>query len=376
MTDKEKSKKKKKILHDGLLTLIVQVVITAIGIFLKFYFNATDNLILQIYILGILIISLETDGYLWGVSSSIFDVIWVNYVFTPPFLGFAFNADTLPSLFVAFIIALATTTLTTKVHEDEQIKLESEKEKMRANLLRAVSHDIRTPLTSIYGSSSAIIDNYDNLTKEQKIQLLNDVRNDAEWLVRMVENLLSVTRVSDDIADITMSSVPVDELVGSVTSKFTKRRGTFLSGDELRKPILFKVNLPDHFVSVSGDAMLLGQVLNNLLDNAIFHADGMTKMGLNVTDDKDYVYFEVYDDGCGIAPEKLKTIFSGTQSAEKKKNDKGRSNMGIGLSVCYSIVKAHGGEIVAKNRPEGGASFSFSLKKEEDEEYEEMEDQQ
>ena len=376
MTDKEKSKKKKKILHDGLLTLIVQVVITAIGIFLKFYFNATDNLILQIYILGILIISLETDGYLWGVSSSIFDVIWVNYVFTPPFLGFAFNADTLPSLFVAFIIALATTTLTTKVHEDEQIKLESEKEKMRANLLRAVSHDIRTPLTSIYGSSSAIIDNYDNLTKEQKIQLLNDVRNDAEWLVRMVENLLSVTRVSDDIADITMSSVPVDELVGSVTSKFTKRRGTFLAGDELRKPIVFKVNLPDHFVSVSGDAMLLGQVLNNLLDNAIFHADGMTKMGLNVTDDKDFVYFEVYDDGCGIAPEKLKTIFSGTQSAEKKKNDKGRSNMGIGLSVCYSIVKAHGGEIVAKNRPEGGASFSFSLKKEEDEEYEEMEDQQ
>ena len=375
MTDKEKSKKKKKILHDGLLTLIVQVVITAIGIFLKFYFNATDNLILQIYILGILIISLETDGYLWGVSSSIFDVIWVNYVFTPPFLGFAFNADTLPSLFVAFIIALATTTLTTKVHEDEQIKLESEKEKMRANLLRAVSHDIRTPLTSIYGSSSAIIDNYDNLTKEQKIQLLNDVRNDAEWLVRMVENLLSVTRVSDDIADITMSSVPVDELVGSVTSKFTKRRGTFLAGDELRKPIVFKVNLPDHFVSVSGDAMLLGQVLNNLLDNAIFHADGMTKMGLNVTDDKDFVYFEVYDDGCGIAPEKLKTIFSGTQSAEKKKNDKGRSNMGIGLSVCYSIVKAHGGEIVAKNRPEGGASFSFSLKKEEDEEYEEMEDQ-
>ena len=376
MTDKEQTKKRKKLLHDCLLTLIVQVVITAIGIFLKFYFNATDNLILQIYILGILIISLETEGYLWGVSSSFFDVILVNYVFTPPFLGFAFNADTLPSLFVAFIIALATTTLTTKVHEDEQIKLESEKEKMRANLLRAVSHDIRTPLTSIYGSSSAIIDNYDNLTKEQKIQLLNDVRNDAEWLVRMVENLLSVTRVSDDMVDLTMSSVPVDELVGSVASKFTKRRGAFLSGDELRKPVVFKVSLPDHFVSVSGDAMLLGQVLNNLLDNAIFHADGMTKMGLNVTDDKEHVYFEVYDDGCGIAPEKMKTLFTGTHASEKKKNDKGRSNMGIGLSVCYSIIKAHGGEIVAKNRPEGGASFSFSLKKEEDEEYEDMEDEQ
>ena len=120
--------------------------------------------------------------------------------------------------------------------------------------------------------------------------------------------------------------------------------------------------------------MLLGQVISNLLDNAVFHADNMTKMGLRVTDDKEHVYFEVYDDGCGIAPERLKTLFTGTYASETKKNDKGRSNMGIGLSVCYSIIKAHGGEIVAKNRPEGGASFSFFLNKDEDAEYEEDEE--
>ena len=372
--DKEKQKKMKKMLSDFLLTLIVQIAVTAIGIFLKFYFNATDHLISQIYILGILIISLKTDGYLWGVVTSLADVAIINFVFTPPFMGWNFSSETIPSALVSLAIALASTTLTTKVHESERIKLEGEKEKMRANLLRAVSHDIRTPLTSIYGSSSAIIDGYDDLTKEQKIQLLKDVRSDAEWLVRMVENLLSVTRVSDDTVSLAMSSVPVDELVGSVVSKFTKRREVFLQGDELRKPVVFKCDLPDHFVSVQGDAMLLGQVISNLLDNAVFHADNMTKMGLRVTDDKEHVYFEVYDDGCGIAPERLKTLFTGTYASETKKNDKGRSNMGIGLSVCYSIIKAHGGEIVAKNRPEGGASFSFSLNKDEDAEYEEDEE--
>ncbi len=371
--NKDKKKKRQKLLKDFALTLITQIVISCLGVFLKFYFNATDHLISQIYILGILIISLKTDGYGWGVVTSLLDVAIINFIFTPPFLGWNFSADTIPSAIVSLLIALASTTLTTRVHESEVIKMEGEKEKMRANLLRAVSHDMRTPLTSIYGTATAIIDGYDDLTKEQKIQLLKDSRSDAEWLVRMVENLLSVTRVSDGNVSLTKTSVSIDDLVGSVVSKFTKRREVFLKGDELRKPIIFKCELPDHFVSVEGDAMLLGQVLSNLLDNAVFHADNMTKMGLKVTDDKERVYFEVYDDGCGIPPEKLKTLFSGTYASEKKKNDDGKSNMGIGLSVCHSIIMAHDGEIIAKNRPEGGASFIFSLKKEKDAEYEEEE---
>lgn len=373
VSEKEKKLKRKKLLQDCALSVITLIAITALGICLKFFFNASNHLISQIYLLGVLIVSLKTDGYLWGVAFCIADVVVSNFVFTDPLLTFNFTMDTVPAAVVSLTVALASTTLTTKVHDSERVKAEAEKEKMRANLLRAVSHDIRTPLTSIYGSSTAIIDGYDDLSKEQIIQLLKDVRSDAEWLVRMVENLLSVTKVSDESVAIAKTSVPVDELVASVVSKFTKRREAFLKGDELRKPISFKVSLPDHFVSVLGDGMLLGQVLTNLLDNAIFHADNMTKMGLNVTDDKENVYFEVYDDGCGIPPERIDSLFTGTYASDQKKSDKGRSNMGIGLSVCYSIVKAHDGVIIAKNRPEGGASFSFSLKKEEDEDYEEEE---
>lgn len=368
--DKKKAQKQ---LKDFLLSLFVIVVITALGVFLKFYFNATDHLISQIYILGVLIISLRTDGYMWGIGTAVVDFFVINFTFTDPILSFTFSMDTLPAAVLSFIIALASTTLTTRVHEQEKIQLESERERMRANLLRAVSHDIRTPLTSIYGSTSAVIDNFDTLSKNQSLELLNDVRNDAEWLVRMVENLLSVTRVSADDVVLNKSSIPVDELVGTVASKFTKRRSAILQGDELHKPVTFKVDLPDHFVSVEGDAMLLGQVLTNLLDNAVYHADGMTKVGISVTEDKDNVIFTVYDNGCGIAPDRMENLFAGTWTSKKEKVDKGRSNMGIGLSVCHSIIKAHGGEIVAKNRPEGGASFSFSLKKEANEEMEDEE---
>ena len=372
--DKAKKKLKidKKKVKDWFFALLIQLIITAAGVAMKFFFNASDHLISQVYIFGVLVISLMTDGYLVGISSALLDVFIINFFFTDPFMTLNLNVDTLPSLIVAFAVAVASTVLTTKVHKSEKYKMEAEKEKMRANLLRAVSHDIRTPLTAIYGSTSTVIDSFDTLTKTQIIQLLKDVRDDSEWLVRMVENLLSVTRVTDGDVSLNKTSIPVEELVGMVVSKFTKRNEALLEGDEFHKPVAFKVEMPDHYIFVEGDAMLLGQVLNNLLDNAVYHAEGMSKLGLTVVDNKEDVIFNVWDDGCGIAPERLDTLFTGTYKAQDKKADNGRSNMGIGLSVCDSIIKAHGGSIVAKNRPEGGASFSFALKKEEEEEDEEV----
>ncbi len=364
---KKKFKIDRKKLKDSLFALLIQVVITGAGIAMKFFFNASDHLISQIYILGVLVISLMTDGYWIGISSAVLDVFIINFFFTDPFMTLNLNLDTVPSLTVAFAVAVASTVLTTKVHESEKDKMEAEKERMRANLLRAVSHDIRTPLTAIYGSTSTVIDSFDTLTKTQILQLLKDVRDDSEWLVRMVENLLSVTRVSDGEIALTKTSIPIEELVGMVVSKFSKRHESVLQGDEFHKPVAFKVEMPDHYIFVEGDAMLLGQVLNNLLDNAIYHAQGMSKLGLTVVESKEDVIFNVWDDGCGIPADRLDTIFTGTYKSNEKKADNGRSNMGIGLSVCASIVKAHGGSIVAKNRPEGGASFSFALKKEEDE---------
>ena len=120
----------------------------------------------------------------------------VNFAFRTPYFAFNFTIpENIFSGVVMLVVSFMTSTLTTRIKKQEQLRMESETEKMRANLLRAVSHDLRTPLTSIYGACSTVIDNYDSLGREQKIKLLAEACADAQWLNRMVENLLSVTRI-------------------------------------------------------------------------------------------------------------------------------------------------------------------------------------
>ena len=222
---------------------------------------------------------------------------------------------------------------------------------MRANLLRAISHDLRTPLTTIYGSCSAILENYDTLTTKQKQTLLSEMQQDSMWLIRMVENLLSITRI--DGKKVQLSKVPtvLEELIDTVLIKFHKHYPNQH----------VEVEIPDDFVSIPMDAMLIEQVLINLLENAVVHAKQMTKLGLTVTIEENQAQFHIYDNGCGIAPDRLNKLFSGYFDTEQKLVDGKRSNMGIGLSVCSAIIKAHGGDISATNNQEGGASFYFVL---------------
>lgn len=144
--------------------------------------------------------------------------------------------------------------------------MESEKEKMRANLLRAVSHDLRTPLTSIYGACSTVIENYDSLDKEKTIKLLGEACSDAQWLTRMVENLLSVTRIDSEKVTVQKTPTVLDELLDTVLVKFRKRY----------PEIPVELETPDAFIVIPMDSMLIQQVLMNLLENAALHAEGMT----------------------------------------------------------------------------------------------------
>ena len=229
-----------------------------------------------------------------------------------------------------------TSTLTTRIKKQEQLRMESETEKMRANLLRAVSHDLRTPLTSIYGACSTVIDNYDSLGREQKIKLLSEACADAQWLNRMVENLLSVTRIDADGVAIQKTPTVLEELVDTVLVRFQK----------LHPGVPVEVKLPDDFIVIPMDSMLIQQVLTNLLENAVLHAEGMTHLTLRVFTLGRRAVFEVIDNGCGIPKEQLKRLFSGTTLAQDTSSS-GKHGMGIGLSVCAAIIKAHGGEIKA-----------------------------
>ena len=222
---------------------------------------------------------------------------------------------------------------------------------MRANLLRAVSHDLRTPLTTIYASSSALLDKYDEFSDEQCKEIIKGISEDSQWLSRMVENLLSITKLDTANVNLIKINTALDELIDSALIKFSKRYP--------KQKV--EVDIPDDFVFIPMDSLLIEQVILNILENAVQHAHGMTKISLKVFVISDKVIFEIKDNGCGISEERLKNIFTGYYSAETEASDSQNHNAGIGLSVCASIIKAHGGDIKAENLKSGGCVFRFVL---------------
>lgn len=349
-------KKCKQIKKDFLFSLFVLLFTFLLSFFIQFVFES-DTLVPTIFVLGVFFVSLKTEGYVWGVAASLIGVMLVNFAFTMPY--FEIDFITPVNMFAAvvmLVIAVMTSTLTTQVKQQEKIKAESEKERMRGNLLRAVSHDLRTPLTSIYGATSVIMDNYDSISKEKQLKLLGEIHEDSQWLIRMVENLLSVTRIDDSVTKIKKAPVVLEELLDSVIVKFNKHYPN-------QK---VKLSVPNEFVSIPMDAILIQQVLMNIMENAIMHAEGMTELEVSVKLEDNNAIFEIIDNGCGIPEDRLPQLFTGYLERDTSiPTDGSRNNMGIGLSVCSTIIKAHDGAIYAKNRPEGGALFGFSLEMEE-----------
>ena len=318
--------------------------------------SQTPMLIPMFFVLGVFLISVLTSGYRWGVAASLVSVLAVNFAFTFPYFEFNFSIPVnFFSAVVMLVVAIVTCALTKKITYAEKLKADSEREKMRANLLRAVSHDLRPPLTTIYGSSAMLLENFDRFSVADRRKLLQGIRDDAQWLVGMVENLLSVTRLDNGELRLNKTETVLEELIDTVLVKFHKRCPTQNVA----------VAIPEDFLSIPMDAVLIGQVLTNLLENAVIHASGMTLLELLVTLEDRHVRFTVRDDGCGIAPDRLEDLFTGYLGSSDRQGDALRRNMGIGLSVCATIVKAHGGRITAKNRPTGGAEFTFTLDLEE-----------
>ena len=338
---------------DGVFTFLILFGVFGLNLLLQNRFQ-TQTMTPMIFVLGVFLVSWRTQGYFWGIAASLISVLAVNWAFTYPYWAFdLISPECISSAVVMLIVAIMTGALTTRLKQQEKLKATAEKERMRGNLLRAVSHDLRTPLTSIYGSCSTIIENYDEISRETQLKLLQDIRTDSQWLNRMVENLLSVTRVDADGVRLSKHATVLEELVDTLLVKFHKHYP--------RQQVL--VSIPDSFVSIPMDPVLIEQVLMNLLENAVFHAHGMTHLWLRVEESGGKAHFFVEDDGCGIPSDRMANLFTGLLDTEAP-TDTGRSNMGIGLSVCRTIIKAHGGELKAYNRPQGGAAFTFSLEKE------------
>ena len=344
----------KKHIKNSLFTLFVMSCAFSISLILQELLSINDH-ITTIFVFGVFIISVTTEGYFYGIISAFISVLAVNFAFAFPYFSFNFTIpENLISAFMMIIISVMTSALVTKLKMWEALKAEGEREKMRANLLRAISHDLRTPLTSIYGSSEAILESYEGLSDEQKTKLISGIKNDSEWLIRMVENLLSITRIDGGNIEIIKTPTALFELVDSVIIKFKKRY----------PDANLKVDMPDEIILIPMDAILIEQVLLNILENSQKHADGMTEACLSIYTEEGKVIFEIKDNGCGIPEERMKHLFDGYYHDAEKNTDMKKRSPGIGLTVCSTIVKAHGGILTAENIPEGGAIFRFALKKE------------
>lgn len=305
-----------------------------------------------LFMLAVLLISRFTSSYFYGVAASLVSVVAVNYVFTYPYFQFNLSIAGYPLNFLIMLtVAIVVSMMTTQIKEQEKIRHEIEREKMRVNLLRAVSHDIRTPLTSIEGSASAYLENHDVLSEEEKTELIRNVGEEAQWLIRVVENLLSITRIGSENARISKEPEAAEEIIGEAVVKSKKQFHNVRILSEVPKELLL----------VPMDGVLIEQVLTNLIENAVLHGKSTKNVKVILTRLGKNAVFSVEDDGNGIDPQKLQHIFDGGTLPTDTDSVPGKRSMGIGLSVCKTIVNAHGGDIRAENMRTGGARFQFSL---------------
>ena len=305
-----------KLLHNNtLFTLTLLGIATALAfLFFSFVSENTANIAL-LYIIAQILIARYTNGYLHVLFSSVFSVICINFFFTYPFFRLNFTLSGYPVTFIGMLIITLLTTATT----------------------------------------SSLLSDGSILSDAEKRELLENIENDSSWLLNMVENLLSVTRINDTVThQVNKTPEIVEEVVAEAVQRLKKR---FPSASII-------VHVPTDYLLIPMDAILIEQVLINLLENALIHSGSSHSPELTVTDHPDHVTFCVKDFGHGLNPDVIPDIFSGichnTGSVESHKG------MGIGLSICKTIIDAHNGYIEAKNHT-NGALFLFTLPKEEEE---------
>lgn len=236
------------------------------------------------------------------------------------------------------------------IEEKEAAAVLAKNEQLRANLLRSISHDLRTPLTSISGNASNLLSNGNLFDTETKEQMYTDIYDDAMWLINLVENLLSVSRLEEGRMNLHMSTELIDEVVAEALRHIN------------RKSVEYHLNVQssEEYILAQIDAKLIIQVLINIVDNAIKYTPPGSEIHISWKQRDGYVYVAVADNGPGI-PDKAKPhVFDMFYSASDRIADSRRS-MGLGLALCKSIINAHGGELTVTDNVPHGSIFTFSV---------------
>ena len=231
-----------------------------------------------------------------------------------------------------------------------QVEETARQEALRANLLRAISHDLRTPLTSISGNAGILMESADRLDGEKRKELYRAIYDDAMWLINLVENLLSITRIDNGSMKLHLQPELLDDVFREAMAHLDRNAAAHHVG----------VDLANDLLMADMDAKLIVQVVINLVNNAIKYTPEGSRITLSARRLGKSVEVRVTDDGPGIRDEAKEKLFDMFYTADNVRGD-GRRGLGLGLSLCKSIVSAHGGAISVEDNPPHGASFCFTL---------------
>lgn len=239
--------------------------------------------------------------------------------------------------------------------ESQDATVKASTQELRSTLLASVTHDLRTPLAVIVGASSSLLraDGAEPLDGATRRELLTTVYEESDHLSRLVENLLRLTQLNSDRFAVEKEWCPVEEVIGSALRRLERSVGSRA----------VRIQLPDELLMGQFDAVLVEQVLVNLLENALRYTPPESPITVRAGRDGQGIAISVEDEGPGIAPHELESIFETFQRGSRAKTDS--RGAGLGLAICRAIVQAHGGTIRASNRPERGAAFRIWLPVEE-----------
>ena len=237
--------------------------------------------------------------------------------------------------------------------DKNRARLQIRQEQLRSNLLRSISHDLRTPLTSISGNSGMLMQQGDNLSADQKQKLYEDIYDDSVWLYNLVENLLSVTKIENGSMELKQQPELLEDVISEALSHIRRR----LRGHKIQ------VHLEDEFLMAWMDAKLIMQVIMNIVDNAIKYTPEDSHIDISAKKLGDRIYINIADDGQGIPDDRKEKVFDLFYTGEYQAAD-GTRSMGVGLSLCRSIVEAHGGKLEVRDNVPKGTCFLFDLKAE------------
>jgi len=335
----QKTKTIRKKIYPYLISIGFVFIMTLFGEFVKRKLEPTN--IVMFYLLVVVIVAI-----LWGqgpvIVTSILSVLLFDFFLVPPYLTLSVDRIQYVFTFIGLlIVGLVISTLASKMREQV---IQRQTEKLQTALLNSISHDLRTPLSSITGSLTALLDNDSGLDDATRKELLETAFEECDRLNRLVGNLLDMTRMEAGALRISRTPCELRDVLGASLEQLKAKIGS-------RN---INIDISRDFPEVPMDFSFMMKVFFNLIDNALKYSSADTPIDIKATLFKDKVKIEIKDQGVGIPEGDLKRIFDKFYHVERPQQI---TETGLGLSICKGIVEAHSGQITAQNNPDRGATF-------------------